>query len=174
MTGAARYLMGPLVAAGLWLSPVCAGESELADLTATERAILGAEIREVLRTLPRDMLPDAPAPNAPAPRVDPYAQAVRDDLALIASHAATLFGIDAPEQSIAFLTREDCADCAKSLAELEILAEKTGWHIRVIDLDHEAALGTALGLDTVPSYVLPDMMLRGAMPAVVLEKYLSR
>ncbi|MFU1476706.1 hypothetical protein ACM25N_02965 [Roseovarius sp. C7] len=169
MTGAARYFMGPLVAAGLWLSPVCAGESDLADLTATERAVLGAEIREVLRTLPRDMLPDAPAP-----RVDPYAQAVRDDLALIASHAATLFGIDAAEQSIAFLTREDCADCAKSLAELEILAEKTGWHIRVIDLDHEAALGTALGLDTVPSYVLPNMMLRGAMPAVVLEKYLSR
>jgi hypothetical protein len=30
-----------------------------------------------------------------------------------------------------------------------------------------------LGLDMVPSYVFPDQMLRGAIPAIVLERYLS-
>lgn len=38
----------------------------------------------------------------------------------------------------------------------------------------EAEVFTSLELDTVPSSVLPDMMLRGALPAIVLEKYVTR
>ncbi|MGI3167821.1 hypothetical protein ACRARG_01630 [Pseudooceanicola sp. C21-150M6] len=37
----------------------------------------------------------------------------------------------------------------------------------------EAAMFRTLELDTAPSYVLPGLMLRGAMPRVVLEKYLK-
>ena len=37
----------------------------------------------------------------------------------------------------------------------------------------DASVFDLLELDAVPSYVLPDMMLRGSLPAIVLEKYVS-
>jgi hypothetical protein len=40
-------------------------------------------------------------------------------------------------------------------------------------MDRDAALVRDLGLDMAPSYVLRDRMLRGAMPAIVLDRYLS-
>lgn len=165
------HFAGPLLAAGLCVTPelVAAGDTRFSELSGTERAILGAEIREVLLSLPRDLLPDAPPPA-----VDLYADAASDDLAQIAAHSATLFGPDAPARSIAFLTRDGCKDCTQALSELREMAEATGWQVRVIDIAAHADIARALELDTVPSYVLPDMMLRGAMPAIVLEKYLSR
>lgn len=166
-----NVLAGPLLAAGLCVPPahLAAGDTRFFELSGTERAILRAEIREVLLSLPRDLLPDVPPPP-----VDLYAEAVSDDLAQIAAHGATLFGPDAPARSIAFLTRDDCEDCTQALTELRDLAEATGWQVRVIDMAEHADIARALELDTMPSYVLPDMMLRGAMPAIVLEKYLSR
>ena len=38
----------------------------------------------------------------------------------------------------------------------------------------DAALAARLGLDVVPSYVLPRMMIRGEMPVFALERYLQR
>ncbi len=38
----------------------------------------------------------------------------------------------------------------------------------------EAQAFAALDLDVAPSYVLPGLILRGAMPAIVLEKHLRR
>ena len=37
----------------------------------------------------------------------------------------------------------------------------------------EAEAFARLDLDTTPSYVFPDMMLRGSIPLVVLEKYVK-
>jgi len=52
------------------------------------------------------------------------------------------------------------------------LAARLGLRVTLFDMAEDAALAAELGLDMAPSYVLPDMMLRGAMPAIVLEKYL--
>ncbi|MCA0920969.1 hypothetical protein [Pseudooceanicola nanhaiensis] len=41
-------------------------------------------------------------------------------------------------------------------------------------VQEDALLFHKLGLDMAPSYVLPKMMLRGEMPAIVLERYLSK
>ncbi|MBR9763506.1 MAG: hypothetical protein GYB53_08290 [Rhodobacteraceae bacterium] len=40
-------------------------------------------------------------------------------------------------------------------------------------LAQEKALFTDLGLDMAPSYVMPDRLIRGAMPKIVLEGYLA-
>lgn len=40
--------------------------------------------------------------------------------------------------------------------------------------DAGAGAAARLGLDLAPSYVLPDMMLRGWIPAIVLDRYLDR
>jgi hypothetical protein len=74
---------------------------------------------------------------------------------------------------IAFFTRADCATCAAARAELATLATRMGFRATVIDMDRDAALVRDLGLDMAPSYVLRDRMLRGAMPAIVLDRYLS-
>ncbi|QOL80364.1 thioredoxin domain-containing protein [Pseudooceanicola spongiae] len=41
-------------------------------------------------------------------------------------------------------------------------------------LTQEARMFNSLGLDTAPSYVMPRMLIRGHMPAMVLSKYLAR
>ncbi|WP_029375083.1 hypothetical protein [Oceanicola sp. S124] len=40
-------------------------------------------------------------------------------------------------------------------------------------LAQEKALFGALGLDMAPSYVMPDRLIRGSMPKIVLERYLN-
>ena len=48
---------------------------------------------------------------------------------------------------------------------------------RAVVLDTErpedAAIMARLGLDTLPSYVMPDRLIRGEMPVFVLERYLT-
>lgn len=41
------------------------------------------------------------------------------------------------------------------------------------EVEAEAALARALDLDTAPSYVMGERLIRGAMPAIVLKRYLS-
>ena len=53
------------------------------------------------------------------------------------------------------------------------LATRSGFRAALFDIGKDAALARALGLDTAPSYVLPDKILRGAMPAIVLDRYLG-
>lgn len=65
---------------------------------------------------------------------------------------------------------------ATTEAELADLMAKGGWiQDRMLRPAprQDAAAFTALELDSTPSYVLPGMMLQGAMPAIVLEKYLA-
>ena len=40
-------------------------------------------------------------------------------------------------------------------------------------MEENSALADALQLDIAPSYVFPDQMLRGHIPAIVLERYLE-
>ena len=42
------------------------------------------------------------------------------------------------------------------------------------DRGPDATLAAELSLEQAPSYVLPDMMMQGHIPPVVLERYLAR
>jgi len=59
------------------------------------------------------------------------------------------------------------------MADLRALAERLGFRATVFDIEEDAGLARDLGLDVAPSYVMRDRMLRGTMPAIVLERYLS-
>lgn len=165
----------PPLVAGLFALALPAGaETDFTDLTTTERAIFHAEIRESLLGLP-----DLANRIAPPP-IDPYAGAVADDLARIEAQAERLFAKDLPgfgnpdaSRTIALLTRSDCAACALAEADLRELAEPHDLRVTLIDMDANPDLAQALDLDLAPSYVLPDMMLRGHMPVIVLERYLG-
>lgn len=122
----------------------------------------------------------APAPPAAA---DIYAEEIAADRALLAAEAGALFDsarpglgpADAPV-AIALFTGPGCAACAPATAELEELATRLGVRAVLIDTGADpadAALMRRLGLDLLPSYALPWGMIRGAMPAVVLERYLA-
>ncbi|WP_306154965.1 glutaredoxin family protein [Roseovarius sp. MMSF_3281] len=163
------------LAAGLFslATPAGAG-TDFTDLTPTERAVFHAEIREALLGLPD--LTDKIAP----PPIDPYADAIEDDLARIEAKAARLFAPGLPgfgpkdaRQTIALMVRPDCPECARAKAELRKLAETHDLRVTLIDITENPDLAQALDLDLAPSYVLPDMMLRGHMPAIVLQRYLA-
>lgn len=156
----------------------------LASTTATSQEVpqhtrtpLGEAIRAALIATPT-LLPHAPGPSRPP--LDLYRAEIDRDLAMLDRAAPRLFdpdrtGIgpaDAPTR-IAYFTSADCADCATARAELKALAERMGFRATVFDMRDDTALARDLGLDIAPSYVLPDKMLRGAMPAIVLERYLG-
>lgn len=103
---------------------------------------------------------------------DLYAEDKANDLDRIEADATTLF----PEgEAIAFFTGPDCPDCMKAASELSDIASKMGIGVNSFDIaDAEnAALMARMTLDVVPSYVMPDRLIRGHMPAFVLERYLS-
>ena len=147
------------------------------DLPQQSRTTLGEAIRSVLIDTPSLLAPITdPAPITGA---DLYADEATRDLDLLARAAPRLFapgfhsfGTEGAVPSIAFFTQSDCPDCAMAEAELRALAARLGLRVTLFDMAEDAALAAELGLDMAPSYVLPDMMLRGAMPAIVLEKYL--
>mgnify|MGYP006307546147 CR=1 FL=1 len=171
-----KVLSGLLpLAAGLFCLATPAGaDTDFTDLTPAERAIFHAEIREALLGLPD--LTDKITP----PPIAPYADAVADDLARIEAQAARLFSPSLPgfgpadaAQAIALLTRADCPDCARAEADLRDLAKTHDLRVTLIDMDANPDLAIALDIDLTPSYVLPDMMLRGHMPTIVLQRYLT-
>lgn len=145
-----------------------AGGAALADtdftaLTLQERAVLRAEIRALLLDEPEIV---ARALSGPSP----YAEAVDRDLGVIERHADTLFAGGA---AIAIFVAKDCPDCARALDELRTLTDGKGLTFTVLDIHENADLAAALELDATPSYVLPDKMVRGHVPPVVLERYLQ-
>ncbi len=109
---------------------------------------------------------------APA-QPDLYTDDRQDDLDLIARHADALFG---PEKAvIAMFSGADCAACAQAEADLRALAQAHQVSVHVLDTTHPevAALMQALTLDTLPSYVMTDRLIRGEMPVFVLGRYLA-
>ena len=119
----------------------------------------------------RDRIEDLRAPRMVIE--EPYADEIASDLALIAKERDMLFGGTA---DIALFVASDCAECDVAHAELDALAARLGVTVAVhrTDAPEKAALLKRLTLDMVPSYVMRDRLIRGAMPAFVLERYLTR
>ncbi len=147
------------------------------DTAPQSRTPLGEAIREALVATPKVLSEVAPrAPDA----IDLYAEDAARDLDLLERAAPRLFdaarpglGTEGAPVRIALFTRDGCDACASATADLRALADRLGIRATVFDIEDHADLADALGLDMAPSYVMPDRILRGEMPAVVLERYLS-
>jgi len=144
-----------------------AAKADGLNLAPSERAAFGAEVRALLL--------DEPGIVARALRgPDPYAAEIASDLALIADHADRLFDPGAPHLlgdtgpvALAVFASQDSA----TAAELDDFARARGLRIALHPPAENADLMQALTLDTVPSYVFPGVMVRGAVPPVVLDRY---
>ncbi len=135
-----------------------------------ERSALGREIRQVLRDDPTLALPAfAPQPTA-------YRDEIDADHRMLEQLADQIFAVplagdgDAPRLSL--VTAPGCPECE---AQKELL---TGWaangRLRLYELPLNSPTARALGLDIAPSFVFDTLIVRGDVPAVVLEKYLAR
>ncbi|MBR9651998.1 glutaredoxin family protein [Thalassobius aquimarinus] len=141
-----------------------------------ERAALGHELRAALLADPE---PVWQAFNPPAP--SPYQDDIDRDLVQLSAAAGELFdpaateiGSPEAEKVLALFVRPSCAGCERARADLAALAERLDLRVTVFDLDQDAALAERIGVDMAPSYVLPRMIVRGDVPAAVIEKYLTR
>lgn len=144
--------------------------------TPQERAALGAEIRKLLLDEP-DLMARALAPPSP------YQAAVDDDMARLERLGPRLFdpaqdgfGPVTAQRRIALFTDEDCTDCDQALADLRAMAAVHDLRVTLFSLSDPdaAALAADLELSDMPAYVLPQMMLQGHIPPVVLDRYLTR
>jgi len=140
------------------------------ELTPADRAAFGAEVRALLLDEPEIV---ARALRGP----DPYAEEIASDLALIADHAGRLFDPGATHLlgdigpvAMAVFAPPDSA----TAAELDDFARDRGLRIALHPPAQNAELMAALTLDTVPSYVFPRLMVRGAVPSAVLDRYLAQ
>lgn len=147
------------------------------DTAQQSRAPLGEAIRAALIATP-EVLTEV---TRPAPElIDLYADDAARDFDLLERAAPRLFdpaqtGIgpeDAPTR-IAIFTRADCATCKTAMADLRALADRLGFRAAVFNIEDHADLARDLDLDMAPSYVMPDRIFRGEMPAIVLERYLT-
>ncbi|KPP84833.1 MAG: hypothetical protein HLUCCA08_12450 [Rhodobacteraceae bacterium HLUCCA08] len=156
--------------------PVAAGAEGL-DLSPADRAAFGAEIRALLLDEPELVRPIGgavlPADPVPTPGYD---DEIAADLELIAAHATALFGPDgairlgAADGPVAFASF--AAPGSDTAAMLDDYARSRGIAIALRDPATHGALMEALGLDTVPSHVFADLMVRGDVPPIVLDRYL--
>ncbi|MDD9708595.1 hypothetical protein PVW53_14215 [Seohaeicola sp. SP36] len=162
------------VACGLVLGGHGAQADPLFD--ADSRAALGAEIRALLLAEPEIVERALTPPSA-------FQEAVSADMDRLTQLAPRLFdpgrdGFGAADAAlkIAFFTRDDCTDCAQAEADLRALVATYDLRVSVFSLSETEArdLAAALELTESPAYVLPDMMLQGHIPPVVLERYLAR
>jgi hypothetical protein len=156
-----------LTLAALLAASPALGESDIAALTPAERAAFGAEVRALLLAEPEIV---QAAMNPPAP--DVYGDAARADIVLLESIAPqVLEGAD-----IALFTGPDCPDCEAAVAELDAISKASG----ATFIHHDATDGAMsklialLEMDVLPFYIMSDRVLRGHMPAVVLERYLTK
>ncbi|MGM0661794.1 MAG: hypothetical protein ACQEUH_11540 [Pseudomonadota bacterium] len=159
----------------LGMGPCIAAAAQ--DTAPQSRAPLGEAIREALIATP-EILSEVTRP--PPEPIDLYADDAARDLDLLDRSAPRLFdpaqpgiGPEGAPVRIAIFTRADCAACASAKADLRALANRLGFRAAVFDIEDHADLARNLDLDLAPSYVMSDRMLRGAMPAVVLERYLT-
>lgn len=140
-----------MIRAALLSFTFCAGPVLAQEMTLSER----------LRAL-----------SAPAP-TDFYEDERQSDLDLIAGHASELFGEESAV--IAMFTGPGCDTCPSAWADLQDMAQAQGVPVRLLDTVEpgNAALMETLTLDTLPSYVMRDRLIRGEMPAFVLGRYLA-
>lgn len=151
----------PGVAIALALATPSLAETDFRALSGGERLLLGAEVRAVLLAHP-EIIERALAPSL-------YEDDIASDLALIRRHSDTLFD----GHDLALFVDDSCTDCARAEAELEELSRARGLRVNILSPDDTPAIVKDLQIDTLPFYVLPDVMLRGAMPAQVLARFLE-
>jgi hypothetical protein len=147
------------------------------DAAPQSRTPLGEAIRAALVATP-ELLSEVTRP-VPDP-IDLYAEDAARDLDLLERAAPRLFdparaglGPEGAPVRIALFTRDACEACASATVDLRALADRLGFRATVFDIEDRADLARELGLDMAPSYVMSDRILRGEMPAIVLERYLS-
>lgn len=156
------------VAALLFAAPFAFAQTDMSALTDAERAAFHAELRAILLAHP-EMIAEALSATRPAP----YAGEAAADRDRIAALADRLFDPGLPSIGpgpvrLAFLTG-DCEDCAAAQDELEQLAK----HLPVtVTFVTDPTLSSALGIDTLPAYVFDNLMVRGHVPPVVIERYI--
>ncbi|NUH66308.1 disulfide bond formation protein DsbA [Sulfitobacter sp. S0837] len=146
-----------------------AGASEQAEFPISNRAAFEAELRAAILAN-GDVIADALA--GPQPAKSEMQQYIEDDLSLLESLTPELLA----GRDLALFTADDCAECMAAARELKDLTDTYGLTFIQHDLStpQAAAWAAQLGLDEAPFYVLPNMILRGHMPAVVLQKYLAK
>ena len=169
-----RWARAALCGACLWTG--LAAQAEPLALSAQERAALGAEIRRLLLDEP-DLVARALTPPSA------YEQAVTDDITRLDRLAPRLFdparegfGPATAQWRIALFVADDCPDCDRATADLRAMAASHELRVTLFRLSDPdaAALAAELELADMPAYVLPQMMLQGHIPPVVLERYLTR
>lgn len=143
-------------------------ETDIFNLTAAERAAFGAEVRALLLAEPK--IVDR-ALNRPNPAAQEIRQEIDDDLRLLQALAPEILG----GRQIALFIGADCAECARAADELETISNDYQAEFILHDTRDpaSAALADRLGMTDLPFYVLPGMILRGHIPAVVLPRYLD-
>lgn len=171
------------------------------DLSDAARADFGAEVRALLLDEPEIVRRALEAGQPDAAGI--YADEAAADTARLDAEAARLFartafgfGAETPDRILVLFLAADCPDCARALDEARILTRTHAGlrvELRAADGSEATALWlrdvtgvaggaggptgpesfAALGLDTAPAYVLPDLMLRGWIPLVVMERYLT-
>ncbi|MFG6567191.1 disulfide bond formation protein DsbA [Sulfitobacter sp. 1A13679] len=96
---------------------------------------------------------------------------IQNDLSLLEQLAPDLLG----GHPIALFTAEDCETCAAAAKELTAVTKRYGITFIQHDLSHPqpARWAATLELIDAPFYVLPEMILNGYMPPIVLEKHLT-
>ncbi|WP_136441530.1 hypothetical protein [Pacificoceanicola onchidii] len=118
-----------------------------------------------------------------APQEDPFASEKATDLARIAAESPWLFArrsdtlgpVGSPVAVVLF-TAPDCGSCAAAEAELEALAYDIGIGATIMSTEDGAFVAAGMGrlsLDLTPSYVTRNTLIRGHIPAFVLQRYLA-
>lgn len=123
----------------------------------------------------RDRIQALRDPEFHAPQPDSlYREQIAQDLVLIGREADLLFGEDRHVQ-IALFVSQNCDACDKAQDELSQLTKRLDVPMKVLDADMPLirAAQERLTLDMLPAYVMTDRMIRGHIPAFVLERYLK-
>lgn len=153
-------------------------DTDFRALDDAERAVLRDEIRAVLMANPELA---RPAPRTPPGGSELYADDIAGDLKLIEENREALFSPELPgfgplgaANRIALFIGPNCPACKRAEADLRGLAKAHDLRVSLIDASTHAELARRMTAEGLPFYVLPKMMLRGHMPAAILDRYLSQ
>lgn len=157
-----------LALASVLLAGNAGAQTDVLNMTDAERRAFGSEVRALLLDEP-DIV--GKAINPPSPAAQEIQQEIKDDLTLLARLAPQILA----GNDVALFIGADCSSCARAVSELSALSKDYGATFILHDTrnDDTAKLAKALGMTDVPFYVLPDMILRGHIPQIVLPRYLK-
>ena len=164
-----------VLALALWGGPM--GATDITALTPAERQSFGAMVKSYLMANPSVITQALSAKTPP----DLYAEDREADLSIIARHKALLFdrsaegfGVADAALVIALIGAKDCAPCQMAEADLRAFAERYGIRVRRLTLEDAAPFLSEMQITDLPAYAFENMVLSGAMPAVVMERYIAQ